>query len=73
MPRLGILVSIEEAYTQCSKALIRSDLWNPETHVERNELPSRRRDLSLANDPKLDPAEYDRERSERYARREGFY
>src|SRR5438270_14066775 len=29
VPRLGILVSIEEAYTQCAKALIRSDLWNP--------------------------------------------
>src|ERR1700741_5117574 len=40
VPRLGILVAIEEAYTQCSKALIRSDLWNPEHHVERSELPS---------------------------------
>src|SRR5512133_2343765 len=27
-PRLGVLVTVEEAYTQCSKALIRSDLWN---------------------------------------------
>src|SRR3954470_13811168 len=26
VPTLGILVSIEEAYTQCAKALIRSDL-----------------------------------------------
>src|SRR5438874_3476612 len=32
-PKLGILVEIDEAYTQCSKALIRSDLWNPEQHV----------------------------------------
>ena len=40
VPRLGILVSIDEAYTQCSKALIRSDLWNPERHVDRSELPS---------------------------------
>ncbi len=29
-PKLGILVEIEEAFTQCSKALVRSDLWNPE-------------------------------------------
>ena len=28
-PRLGILVAVEEAYTQCPKALVRSDLWNP--------------------------------------------
>jgi hypothetical protein len=27
-PSLGIRISIEEAYTQCPKALIRSDLWN---------------------------------------------
>src|SRR5437660_10925866 len=26
-PKLGILVTVEEAYTQCPKALIRSDLW----------------------------------------------
>ena len=39
-PKLGILVEIEEAYTQCSKALIRSDLWNPELHVDRKQLPS---------------------------------
>ena len=44
VPRLGILISIEEAYTQCSKALIRSDLWNPEQHVDRSELPIERRD-----------------------------
>ncbi|HEU5371605.1 MAG TPA: MSMEG_1061 family FMN-dependent PPOX-type flavoprotein, partial [Gaiellaceae bacterium] len=30
VPKLGILVDIEEAFTQCSKALVRSDLWNPE-------------------------------------------
>ena len=40
VPKLGILVAIDEAYTQCSKALVRSDLWNPERHVDRSELPS---------------------------------
>src|SRR5579859_2013138 len=29
VPRLGLLITVQEAYTQCSKALIRSDLWNP--------------------------------------------
>ncbi len=50
-PRLGILVEIEEAYTQCSKALIRSDLWNPEHHIERSELPSGGEILRSLNDP----------------------
>jgi uncharacterized protein len=72
-PKLGIVVSIEEAYTQCSKALIRSDLWNPEHHIDRSELPSSGEILRLLNDPSFDAEEYDRERAERYARREGLY
>ncbi len=72
-PRLGILVSIEEAYTQCSKALIRSDLWNPERHIDRSELPSGGEILKAVSDPELDPEEYDRARAERYARGEGLY
>jgi PPOX class probable FMN-dependent enzyme len=72
-PRLGIVVSIEEAYTQCSKALIRSDLWNPERHVDRAELPSQGQIMRSLNDPTFDSDEYDRERAARYARREGLY
>ena len=72
-PKLGILVAIEEAYTQCSKALIRSDLWNPEKHIDRAELPSGGEILRSISDSRLDPEEYDRERAERYARREGLY
>jgi hypothetical protein len=72
-PRLGIVVSIEEAYTQCSKALIRSDLWNPGRHVDRSELPSGGEILRSLNDPAFDADEYDRARAERYARREGLY
>jgi len=72
-PRLGILVSVEEAYTQCPKAFIRSDLWNAERHVDRNELPSSGAIMKAVADPELDSAEYDRDRAERYARREGVY
>jgi PPOX class probable FMN-dependent enzyme len=72
-PRLGILVSIEEAYTQCSKALIRSDLWNPDRQIDRSELPSSGEILRSLNDPTFDAAAYDRERAQRYARREGLY
>jgi PPOX class probable FMN-dependent enzyme len=72
-PTLGLLVSIEEAYTQCAKALIRSDLWNPERHIDRDELPSSGEILRSLNDPEFDADEYDRARAERYARREGLY
>jgi len=72
-PKLGILVEIEEAYTQCPKALMRSDLWNPERHVDRSELPSSGEILKAVADPTLDAEQYERERAERYARREGLY
>jgi hypothetical protein len=40
VPRSGILVSAEEVYFHCGKALIRSDLWNPEKHTKQAEFPS---------------------------------
>ena len=73
VPRLGLLVSIEEAYTQCSKALIRSDLWNPEHHVDRSELPSSGEILRSVRDDEFDAEGYDRERAARYARGDGLY
>ena len=72
-PKLGILVEIDECYTQCSKALIRSDLWNPEHHIDRSELPSSGEILRSLNDPAFDVEQYDRERAERYARGDGLY
>jgi len=73
VPGLGILIEIEEAYTQCSKALIRSDLWNPARHIERDQLPSSGEILKSVRDDDFDAERYDRERAGRYARREGLY
>jgi hypothetical protein len=73
VPRLGILISVEEAYTQCAKALIRSELWNPERHIERSELPRHGEILRSLSLPDLDIEEHEKARAERYERREGFY
>jgi hypothetical protein len=40
VPRSGLLVSIEEVYFHCGKALIRADLWNPQKRLPRGEFPS---------------------------------
>ena len=40
VPRSGILISAEEVFFHCGKALIRSDLWNPDKHVKRSDFPS---------------------------------
>lgn len=73
VPKVGVLISIDEAYTQCPKALIRSDLWNPERHIERSELPSNGKILRSLTEPEFDADAYDSARAQRYARREGFY
>jgi hypothetical protein len=39
-PKAGLLVTIEEVYFHCGKALIRSDLWNPEKRVPRASFPT---------------------------------
>jgi len=73
VPKLGILVTVEEAYTQCSKALIRSDLWNGEKHVDPKTMPTTGEMLRAVSDPTLDVEEYEAARLERYRRREGLY
>ena len=72
-PKLGILVTVEEAYTQCSKALIRSELWNSEKHVEQKSMPTSGQMLQAVSDPTLDVEQYEAERRERYRKREGLY
>lgn len=39
-PKLVVRITVREAYLHCAKALMRSDLWNAERHVERRTLPS---------------------------------
>jgi PPOX class probable FMN-dependent enzyme len=73
VPKLGLLITVEEAYTHCSKAIIRSDLWNPDRHIERSQLPSSGEILRSLSDPSFDAERYDRERDDRYARGEGLY
>lgn len=40
LPTTVIEVAVEQAYTQCPKALIRSDLWNPGRYRSASELPT---------------------------------
>jgi PPOX class probable FMN-dependent enzyme len=40
IPRTGLLVTVAEAYLQCGKALIRSDLWNSDKQIDRSSFPS---------------------------------
>jgi len=39
-PKTCIVVSVEEAFLHCAKALMRSKLWASETQIERTEMPT---------------------------------
>ncbi len=67
VPRSGILITAEEVYFHCGKALIRSDLWNPEKHVPRGEWPSLGR--IIAEQIGTDPVEGERMTAESYRTR----
>jgi len=72
-PRLGIIVDVEQAYTQCSKALLRSHVWDPTRFVDQSELPTNGQIHRAIHGDGFDADAYDAERAERYRRREGFY
>jgi PPOX class probable FMN-dependent enzyme len=72
VPKLGLLIEVDEAYTHCPKAFLRAQLWDPDRYADRSELPSSG-ELMRSVGADVDPKEYDAERAERYVRREGFY
>ncbi|MFG6467208.1 MSMEG_1061 family FMN-dependent PPOX-type flavoprotein [Roseateles sp. BYS87W] len=73
VPRLGLLIDIEEAYTQCSKAFLRSHFWEPARFIDPAELPTGGEVHRAIQGEAFDAAGYDAERAARYRRREGFY
>jgi PPOX class probable FMN-dependent enzyme len=61
VPRTVILVQVESVYFHCSKALVRSDLWNPGKHVPRSSLPSAGDIFKHISHGAFDGDAYDRE------------
>lgn len=60
-PKVAIIVTVESAFFQCSRAVLRAELWNPERHVDRARLPSAGKILADITANKIDGNEYDRE------------
>ncbi len=66
-PRSVIVVTIGEVYFQCARALIRSQIWNPERFVAPADLPTPGTLLKAAK-ADFDRETYDREWPERAAK-----
>ena len=65
LPRSVLVVAIAAVYFQCSRALLRSRLWDVASQVPRASLPSAGAMLSALTRSRIDGAAYDRELPER--------
>jgi PPOX class probable FMN-dependent enzyme len=63
--RSVIVISVEAAYFQCARAIHRSELWNPERHVDPKSLPTAGDMLAATSRNRIDGVAYDREWPER--------
>ncbi|WJR66725.1 pyridoxamine 5'-phosphate oxidase family protein [Neorhizobium sp. CSC1952] len=66
-PRSVTVITINEVYFQCARALMRADLWNPEHFVDPKSLPTPGTLLKAAK-ADFDKETYDREWPERAAK-----
>ncbi|MCR4266694.1 pyridoxamine 5'-phosphate oxidase family protein [Nitratireductor sp. ZSWI3] len=64
-PRCVVVLSVEEVYFQCARAIVRSDLWNAEKHVDPKTLPTPGQILQATSRERIDGDAYDREWPER--------
>ena len=60
VPKCVLVVTVERAYFQCTKAIIRSKLWDPASIVDRKTLPTPGAILAELTDGKMGGAEHDR-------------
>lgn len=59
MPRTAIIVTVEKAYFQCARAIVRSELWNAARHIVANTLPSPGAILEDLTAAQIDGKSYD--------------
>jgi PPOX class probable FMN-dependent enzyme len=65
VPRTVIVLSVDEIYFQCARAIVRSDLWNPDKRVDPRSLPTPGQILAAMSDNSVGGESYDREWPER--------
>ncbi len=64
-PRSVLVVNVETVFFQCSRALVRSRLWDPSTQIDRSALPSTGKMISDISRNGFDGVAYDKALPER--------
>ncbi|MCJ2121223.1 pyridoxamine 5'-phosphate oxidase family protein [Methylobacterium sp. J-077] len=67
-PRTALVITVEEAYFQCARAIVRSRLWEPEARVDPADLPSPGAILAALTAGDVGGQAYDAEWPERAAK-----
>ncbi len=67
-PRSVIVIEIDSVYFQCARAVVRSDLWNPERRVDPVSLPTAGEILASVSDGAVGGEPYDHAWPERAAK-----
>ncbi len=65
LPCCVIVITVERVFYQCTKAIVRSKLWDPARHVDRASLPTTGAILAAQTAGRLGGAEHDRGQLER--------
>lgn len=60
-PRSVIVITVQEVYTQCARAILRSKLWHPEHHLNPLTLPTTGDILAAQTGDRVDGKTYDAE------------
>jgi len=65
MPRSVVVVTVERVYFQCTKAIVRSRLWDPATRIDRKSLPTAGAILACISKGEIGGEAHDRAAPER--------
>jgi PPOX class probable FMN-dependent enzyme len=60
LPRCVVVVEVETVYFQCARALVRSDLWNPDKFVDPASMPTSGQILAALSNGSCGGEEYDK-------------
>ncbi len=64
-PRTVVVMTVDEIYFQCARAIVRSDLWNPDRRVDPKSLPTPGQILAEMSENRVGGGDYDRAWPER--------
>jgi PPOX class probable FMN-dependent enzyme len=64
-PRTVVVITVDEIYFQCARAIVRAELWNPDKRVDPADLPTPGQILAERSENRVGGEDYDRAWPER--------